>query len=38
LDGRAYRLRHFRVDIEHSNISQAWAEIGRGAEWPDEEQ
>ena len=39
LDGAAsFRLRHFRVDAEHSNIAHVWARIGGGAAWPDDDQ
>jgi xylan 1,4-beta-xylosidase len=33
-----YRLRHFRIDAEHSNISSVWARLGGGADWPEEDQ
>jgi xylan 1,4-beta-xylosidase len=32
--GVGYELRHYRVDASHSNISDAWARIGGGADWP----
>lgn len=32
-----YRLRHRRVDATHSNFVASWAEIGDGADWPDED-
>ncbi|MBD0292730.1 MAG: xylan 1,4-beta-xylosidase [Jiangellaceae bacterium] len=38
LDAVPYGLRHYRVDVEHSNIASVWERIGRGAEWPDEAQ
>ncbi len=33
-----YRLRHRRLDEQHSNLVQAWKQIGGGAEWPSGEQ
>jgi xylan 1,4-beta-xylosidase len=33
-----YEMHHFRVDAEHSNVSEAWARIGGGADWPTERQ
>jgi xylan 1,4-beta-xylosidase len=33
-----YRLRHRRLDATHSNLVASWAEIGGGADWPDEGQ
>jgi xylan 1,4-beta-xylosidase len=33
-----YRLRHFRVDAEHSNIACVWTRIGGGAAWPSDDQ
>jgi xylan 1,4-beta-xylosidase len=30
-----YRLRHRRLDQDHSNVVAAWAEMGGGADWPD---
>ena len=41
LDGLAagrYETHHFRVDAEHSNVSEAWARIGGGADWPTQRQ
>ena len=41
LDGLAagrYETHHFRVDAAHSNVSEAWARIGDGADWPTERQ
>jgi xylan 1,4-beta-xylosidase len=38
LDRGRYRLRHRRVDEAHSNLVASWAEIGGGADWPDESQ
>jgi len=32
-----YRLRHWRVDGEHSNVRAVWEELG-GGDWPEEEQ
>jgi xylan 1,4-beta-xylosidase len=37
-DALSHRLCHSRVDADHSNISSVWARIGRGADWPDDEQ
>ncbi|WP_422770414.1 GH39 family glycosyl hydrolase [Plantactinospora sp. WMMC1484] len=33
----SYRVRHWRLDAEHSNIVRAWQELG-GGDWPTEEQ
>jgi xylan 1,4-beta-xylosidase len=33
-----YEMRHFRVDAQHSNVTDVWTRIGRGATWPDEDQ
>lgn len=30
-----YRLRHFRIDEEHSNVRRVWQELG-GPQWPTE--
>jgi xylan 1,4-beta-xylosidase len=38
LAGRAYTLRHLRVDLERSNIAAVWARISAGADWPDDRQ
>jgi xylan 1,4-beta-xylosidase len=38
LAGTAYRLRHYRVDLERSNIAAVWAAMSGGADWPDEAQ
>ena len=38
LPAERYRLRHRRLDGQHSNIVAAWAEIGDGADWPDASQ
>jgi xylan 1,4-beta-xylosidase len=32
-----YRLEHFRVDAEHSNVAAGWALVGR-PDWPDARQ
>jgi xylan 1,4-beta-xylosidase len=32
-----YRLEHFRVDAEHSNVAASWALVGR-PDWPDARQ
>jgi xylan 1,4-beta-xylosidase len=40
IDGLApntYRLRHFRVDRDHSNIQREWERLG-GGDWPTEAQ
>ncbi|HEX6076345.1 MAG TPA: xylan 1,4-beta-xylosidase [Micromonosporaceae bacterium] len=34
LTSRRYRMRHLRVDHDHSNIQAAWQRLGGGA-WPD---
>ena len=36
LDARAYRLRHRRLDADHSNLVARWASIGGDSDWPDE--
>lgn len=36
-DRVGYELRHYRVDASHSNISDAWARIGGGADWPSDD-
>ena len=33
-----YLLRHRRLDETHSNLVASWAEIGAGADWPDDAQ
>ena len=33
-----HELSHYRVDAEHSNITNVWARISNGAPWPDESQ
>ena len=38
LDRDRYRLRHRRLDEAHSNLVASWAEIGAGADWPDDPQ
>ena len=38
LDRGRYRLRHRRLDETHSNLVASWAEIGAGADWPDDAQ
>jgi xylan 1,4-beta-xylosidase len=38
LPSRRYRLRHRRLDEQHSNLVQAWAQIGGGADWPTGDQ
>jgi xylan 1,4-beta-xylosidase len=38
LDRTRYRLRHRRMDESHSNLVASWAEIGVGADWPDDAQ
>jgi xylan 1,4-beta-xylosidase len=35
---QAYRLRHRRLDDDHSNLVRAWRELGGDADWPDDEQ
>lgn len=37
LPATAYRLRHRRLDETHSNLARAWAELGAGVDWPDEQ-
>ncbi len=34
-EGR-YRLRHHRLDEQHSNLNRTWAEIAGGRAWPTE--
>jgi xylan 1,4-beta-xylosidase len=39
VDGLAadrYRLRHFRVDADHSNAPARWRAVAAGRSWPDE--
>ena len=38
LAGARYRVRHRRLDETHSNLVAKWAELGGGADWPDEGQ
>ena len=38
LERGPHRLRHRRLDEAHSNLVAAWAELGAGADWPDEGQ
>ncbi|HSK37945.1 MAG TPA: xylan 1,4-beta-xylosidase, partial [Actinomycetota bacterium] len=38
LPERAWNLRHFRVDLERSNIAAVWERMSGGAAWPDEDQ
>jgi xylan 1,4-beta-xylosidase len=38
LDRDRYRLRHRRLDELHSNLVARWAELGPGADWPDDAQ
>lgn len=38
LGGASYRLRHRRVDDQHSNLVRTWRELGGDADWPDDEQ
>jgi xylan 1,4-beta-xylosidase len=35
LPATRYRVRHRRLDEEHSNLNTAWARIARGRAWPD---
>jgi xylan 1,4-beta-xylosidase len=35
LPADGYRLRHRRLDEEHSNLVASWAQIGDGADWPN---
>jgi xylan 1,4-beta-xylosidase len=36
LPAGAYRLRHRRLDEEHSNLNATWERIAAGRPWPDE--
>jgi xylan 1,4-beta-xylosidase len=36
--GTSYTVRHYRIDLEHSNIAAAWAWLRGGADWPDQGQ
>jgi xylan 1,4-beta-xylosidase len=36
LPARRYRLRHRRLDDQHSNLSATWVSISSGGAWPDE--
>jgi xylan 1,4-beta-xylosidase len=38
LAGRAFQLRHLRVDLERSNIAAVWEGMAGGADWPDDHQ
>jgi xylan 1,4-beta-xylosidase len=38
LGASRYRLHHRRLDEQHSNLVASWARVGRGADWPNEEQ
>jgi xylan 1,4-beta-xylosidase len=38
LEPGRYRLLHRRLDETHSNLVAAWAAIGAGADWPDDDQ
>jgi xylan 1,4-beta-xylosidase len=38
LEGSRYRLRHRRLDEEHSNLVASWTRIRRGADWPSADQ
>jgi xylan 1,4-beta-xylosidase len=35
--GKRFRLQHFRVDNSHSNVYQAWQEMGQ-PDWPSSSQ
>jgi xylan 1,4-beta-xylosidase len=37
LQTSAYRLRHRRLDEQHSNINAAWCRISSGQPWPDDD-
>ncbi|MFY1691301.1 GH39 family glycosyl hydrolase [Plantactinospora sp. WMMB782] len=37
LTAGSYRVRHWRLDAEHSNIARVWQELG-GGDWPTAEQ
>ncbi len=36
LPGSRYRLRHRRLDEQHSNLNRTWARIASGRAWPDD--
>jgi xylan 1,4-beta-xylosidase len=38
LAGRAFQVRHLRIDMERSNIAAVWQGMAAGADWPDERQ
>jgi xylan 1,4-beta-xylosidase len=38
LEPGRYRLLHRRLDETHSNLVAVWADLGAGADWPDDEQ
>jgi xylan 1,4-beta-xylosidase len=38
LTAAGYELRHFRVDLERSNIAALWEAMSGGADWPDDQQ
>lgn len=38
LEEGSYGVRHRRLDHQHSDLNAAWASIGQGADWPDDDQ
>jgi xylan 1,4-beta-xylosidase len=36
LDAGSYRVRHRRLDHEHSDLNAAWRRVGGGRDWPDD--
>jgi xylan 1,4-beta-xylosidase len=36
LSASAYRLRHRRLDEQHSNLNDTWARVSGGRPWPDD--
>jgi xylan 1,4-beta-xylosidase len=38
LPAHEYRVRHRRLDHEHSDLNATWLRVGGGAEWPDADQ
>jgi len=36
LSAARYRVRHRRLDLDHTNLAATWERVGGGAEWPAE--
>lgn len=37
LDATGYRVRHRRLDHDHSDLNATWSRLARGRDWPDED-